>query len=612
MLNNFRVRLKQYPGVREDLKEGHTYTVGDLHGNTMKMIHFLVSHGAMRLSKEQYDELYNTYEQLSNSEVYQAENTQQATALLETFTSLLDQAEFSNEGNNLFRFIGDTLADRGANDYLTLLVYKKLKDRGIPFKINFSNHDLEFIASMEDETYKSPLIPIGVATSLTNTLSLIENENISREEVSSLYQEVVVPNLQKYALDANEEGAVLYSHAPVLIQSLFESAKKLRIPVDFTQQEATLEQLQWLVDATNLETIKYAKNSSLTTENGPAYIKNIAKAEDIAEANQGGIGGKSTNHPIPATSSFAHASWNRTFFESEYEVSHKTQARLGIINVQGHTGPSGAWVVDDAFENRVRKDDAAVTHINLDTSQFGKKTQKDELIMWGEKFERNQVLQLNQQRVEFQAKLDASQATEDSLAIDSLGEECMQSIFAATEQAVVKTISQYAIETISMKDTQQIVNYIASTVRQVTQTMKIPLPDGLYDSPSYEAPSSPPRELPVYTLLLSQATLQAKAEVKKPGFASLGLGIFGIAATGTAVGVSLASATAATAITAALATTAAVLATATMATGIGGGVILLAALVCLIVWAVKQHQISSCEKQERAVDAELAKAVLQP
>jgi hypothetical protein len=46
----------------------------------------------------------------------------------------------SGNKKRLIRLIGDELADRGANDYLTLLLLGKMKDLELKYEIIWSNH----------------------------------------------------------------------------------------------------------------------------------------------------------------------------------------------------------------------------------------------------------------------------------------------------------------------------------------------------------------------------------------------------------------------------------------------------------------------------------------
>ena len=102
--------------------------------------------------------------------------------------------------------MGDILADRGNNDYLTLKLLEKLHSLEIPYEIMLSNHDLWFIEAAEDY-FQNPskvrfdeinsvalltdapwLITTGrQGQSLVNFSHMINNAVLSRASFEALY-----------------------------------------------------------------------------------------------------------------------------------------------------------------------------------------------------------------------------------------------------------------------------------------------------------------------------------------------------------------------------------------------------------------------------------------
>ena len=102
------IQIKEPPGTK--------ITIGDLHGNAMKLIFVLVKHGFIRgLTNEDYNEFVK---------IYQTPVDQIAKEHLDRFNAILDNS--SLEFNNVCKLnmLGDEFADRGSNDYFTLKILK--------------------------------------------------------------------------------------------------------------------------------------------------------------------------------------------------------------------------------------------------------------------------------------------------------------------------------------------------------------------------------------------------------------------------------------------------------------------------------------------------------
>ena len=143
-------------------------TLGDAHGNTIKLIHFLIRDGVLQLWKG-----YQDYQDLLT--IYNKDVEKLTKADLKNFNSIIKNATVSNLG--MVRLLGDELVDRGQNDYFTLKVLEKLGKSGVKTEIQCSNHGFEFLAAYARQCYNpeknNTALFRGQNTSLTNLGELL-------------------------------------------------------------------------------------------------------------------------------------------------------------------------------------------------------------------------------------------------------------------------------------------------------------------------------------------------------------------------------------------------------------------------------------------------------
>lgn len=368
MHRNHKANLTTYP-KQITITPGLTYTVGDLHGHTMKLMYFLVLHGAATPTTEQYIELYIIYEEINCDDYSKPAVSSQR---FKRFAELLDEIEFCNN-SNLFRLIGDVLADRGANDGLTLLVLQKMKDAGINYEINLSNHDLEYVAKMEGANTSKAAIVIQpdpercYTHSMHSMWTCIEKGVLQIEDIKALHQKVVAPHLRLFTLDRAATGQpVISAHAPILLQAVFHAGVQLGIQTEQTTveqflAETTVDQLDELIDAINRKIMALAEAGRLTTESAPADIQAIAlKLKQSTENYQQNKMGP--EHP------FVHATWARELRWQDYKPANTARRRLNIIYMHGHIGDKDLCIVEHGGPTRrVTKG-----YLNLDRNTLGK------------------------------------------------------------------------------------------------------------------------------------------------------------------------------------------------------------------------------------------------
>ena len=148
-----------------DLSDITNATLGDLHGNALKLLFFLTYLGIFQINEEIYKRLVHIYHTPT------AALTQE---LLDEFDFIVGDIPILNR-TLLVRLIGDELADRGSNDYFTLRILEKLYLEEIPIEILLSNHGIGFIEAYEDKpTFLYDNLGSDYATSLYNLQTMID------------------------------------------------------------------------------------------------------------------------------------------------------------------------------------------------------------------------------------------------------------------------------------------------------------------------------------------------------------------------------------------------------------------------------------------------------
>ncbi len=247
--------LQHYPqkiGVHEP---GVEITIGDLHGNALKLLYFLIRNDVLHIPKSDY-KLFES--------IYKKEPEKLTTKDLAFFHAILNAASIKTE--HRIRFLGDDLCDRGMNDYYTLHIYKKLDISGAPFEIVLSNHGNFFLSAYERPEQSFSYNPYGegvyepIVQSMLHLGVLIDRGLVDKQETLDLIQthylkHIVLPG---YTLNKKRNEITLYSHAPIDVTMLAALAKDLNIPFnDANSKELTksLDEMssqisQWIMSRT--------------------------------------------------------------------------------------------------------------------------------------------------------------------------------------------------------------------------------------------------------------------------------------------------------------------------------------------------------------------------
>ncbi|MCP3942272.1 MAG: hypothetical protein GY710_12400 [Desulfobacteraceae bacterium] len=208
--------LTVFPSIKKIPTGVSVIAVGDLHGSAIKLLYFLIKYGLIRCNTMDYAWLMGAY----------TENQAKRFAML--LKKSIKPSSLSN--TPLILFIGDTLADRGMNDYMTLKIYELMKNFTINFKIIFSNHDLEFVVNFKkgllrrNAKPKSFILgePDSMARSMMNLHRSINSGEINEKEVQQLVNRIYIPRLQLayyHRMDYIQyrSETLVFTHAPVNI-----------------------------------------------------------------------------------------------------------------------------------------------------------------------------------------------------------------------------------------------------------------------------------------------------------------------------------------------------------------------------------------------------------
>ncbi|MBA2657510.1 MAG: hypothetical protein H0U70_11115 [Tatlockia sp.] len=233
------VNIDNYPEARP-FPNARKLTLGDLHGNALKFLFFLIKEGVVACDKKNYQRFVEIYKQEVND--LNKED-------LADFETICD--ELSVISNIEICLIGDTLCDRGSNDYFTLKLLQVLKANSIKIEIMLSNHDFTFIESLETTGVFRSENNCGdrkFGRSMNQLQDLIDAGKLTKETILALVQEAYLPSLKllSYTVNNNKEFTI-FSHA--LTDDLV--TKNLADELGVNYQTATVKDYAATIDAIN-------------------------------------------------------------------------------------------------------------------------------------------------------------------------------------------------------------------------------------------------------------------------------------------------------------------------------------------------------------------------
>jgi hypothetical protein len=334
--------------------------MGDLHGNTMKAIYFLIRYGVMTLKNPQdYQHLW---------EIYNTHQSQLTEQNFQTFYSLLDAAKFNMP--KLITFIGDEFADRGNNDWFTMLLFKKLHDSGVPYQILLSNHGNLALSSFIQQKHPGNTIGYRQAdewfsqqTSLDNLWSLVNREMIDIPTISHYASLYYTPHLKLIAYTKiNDDHLTLYTHGLVGLETVMGLCKKFNIAYN----DSSIDNLMSCVDQINDNGISFIQtqqpedgdplNRLLWEYEIRLYIKIKPKGKFTINIVHGHIGEKdrSQHHEV-----FINLDTN-----TGKSPNHNTGKLIVWCEEVSNTFKSSLYSLKDAIYQLTQSSNAYLSHLN--------------------------------------------------------------------------------------------------------------------------------------------------------------------------------------------------------------------------------------------------------
>ncbi|WP_280524230.1 Dot/Icm T4SS effector Wip [Legionella quateirensis] len=314
------VNLKKYPEHITVHEPGVEVTIGDLHGNALKLLNFLIRNDVVKITKEDYNLFVSIYEKSPDDLTVKD---------LAYFQVLLNAAKINSQ--HKIRFLGDDLCDRGMNDYYTLQLYKKLDMAGVPFDVVLSNHGNFFLSAYERPEQSFSFNPYGegenesTVQSMLHLGRIIDRGIIERQDVLDIIQNHYLKHLvfPGYTHNKQKNELTVYSHAPIDLGILAELAKDLKTPYN----DSNLAELTKGFDSINHQIHQWIMSRTFTVHYNQLN-------EDHKKSN--------TQSPIK------QVLWNR-----DYTILHRDHEPTGkhfFVNyVHGHDSMPNVFNLDNLF-----------------------------------------------------------------------------------------------------------------------------------------------------------------------------------------------------------------------------------------------------------------------
>lgn len=357
-LKNRPANLTIFPKVIDNTS--NHVSLGDMHGNALKLIYTMIEEGVLALKDEPRRDVADgirrkklpvfgkyTFEGLTADDKYQILRNIYNTPVnqltlddLNAFQYLINKADVHIKKS--VTLIGDELADRGNNDYFTLLVLQRLKKSDVNIDIILSNHSVEFIRDYEHREFTGVAhLGRGQGQSLTNMRGLIQKNLIKEDDVRKIVNEVYKPMVKAISYTITPEGDItLFSHAPIGLETIKALAAKFKLPY----RDSTPIELITTINSINIHVQQLfadKKLAALIDKEGPADPYN----------------------PVPPESQpLQRLVWNRGLGNELVTKPNDGIASFKVNFVHGHIGDG------EILKNGRER---LPTHQNLDTS-FGK------------------------------------------------------------------------------------------------------------------------------------------------------------------------------------------------------------------------------------------------
>ncbi len=251
--------IRVYPVVVGNLID-KTLVIGDLHANAMKALYLLVRYGVLSFDDHAlFAEAWAIYDKPTAA--LTAED-------LARFEEIVNGAAVLNLPG-LINFIGDEFADRGKNDFFTALVFQKLHDSHVPYRIQLSNHGSYLLYYAETGRQQPELGP-GQTASLDNYIALKHRLPGVEEKFMQLLVAAYKDHLCLIGYAQPVGGPVcLFTHAPIDNHTLQSLADYFCVIYD----SSSVEGLVSSIDAINAAVSQFLQGGRFSSIlDSTAYI----------------------------------------------------------------------------------------------------------------------------------------------------------------------------------------------------------------------------------------------------------------------------------------------------------------------------------------------------
>lgn len=315
-----QVNLNSYPKKINIPAAGVEITIGDLHGNALKLLNFLMNNDVMHLPKEDY-KLF--------AKIYHKDPTELTNKDLIIIQAIINAANVNSQ--HKIRFLGDDLCDRGMNDYYTLAIYKKLDVSGVPFEVVLSNHGNFFLSAYEQTNPTFDYNPYGhgenepTVQSMLHMGLLIDKGIVNKQDVLDVVQHHYLKHLvyPGYTYNKQKNELTIYSHAPIDLAILSALGHDLYIHYN----DSNLNELTKSLDRINQKIGQWIINNTFTTH-----------YNELNELH------KQTNTPSP----IKQVLWNRDY--TILKRDHQPENKPYTVNyVHGHDSMPNVFNLDNLF-----------------------------------------------------------------------------------------------------------------------------------------------------------------------------------------------------------------------------------------------------------------------
>ncbi len=280
--------ITEYPLTPRTYPPGAMVSIGDLHANILKALHFLLQEGVITLPQEDFEQFVACHKKFSIEHEPELTEEERYQTIMH-MSSILKKIKKGTEDTTV-RFLGDTLADRGENDYLMFQLYKMLNTLNINFEVLYSNHDAKFIdifytlmtSEHEIPEYISakklfdPTCPAAQYRSSSNFFNLAAYAQVHHQqdilsEAQDVLNDIYMPHLNIISCEVSENSPFteIATHAPSQFESveflaliLREHSNREEVEYDDTTSQALRESCELINSAMRDLLNKYL----LTTE----------------------------------------------------------------------------------------------------------------------------------------------------------------------------------------------------------------------------------------------------------------------------------------------------------------------------------------------------------